>query len=98
MVIDGTISNVRFGSKADICAATGHVRFASNSDRKSGHRTSAAVSLCGRHVGKRLMMRPAVRNRASPMQGADRLGRTTYGLRVLLKWPGGRSEFPYAYA
>jgi len=29
--------NVRFGSKADICAATGHVRFAPNSDRKSGH-------------------------------------------------------------
>ena len=28
--------NVRFGSKADICSATGHVRFAPNSDRKSG--------------------------------------------------------------
>jgi hypothetical protein len=28
--------NVRFGSKADICAARGHVRFTPNSDRKSG--------------------------------------------------------------
>src|SRR5262245_26023282 len=30
-------SNVRFGSKADICAATSHVRFTPNSDRESGH-------------------------------------------------------------
>src|SRR5262245_10439294 len=29
--------NVRFGSKADICGATEHVRFAPNSDRESGH-------------------------------------------------------------
>jgi hypothetical protein len=29
--------HVRFGSKADICSATSHVRFAPNSDRKSGH-------------------------------------------------------------
>jgi hypothetical protein len=29
--------NVRFGSKADICGATSHVRFAPNSDRKSRH-------------------------------------------------------------
>jgi hypothetical protein len=28
--------NVRFGSLADICSAKGHVRFAPNSDRKSG--------------------------------------------------------------
>jgi hypothetical protein len=28
--------NVRFGSKADICGAQSHVRFAPNSDRKSG--------------------------------------------------------------
>jgi hypothetical protein len=28
--------NVRFGSKADMCAAKGHVRFAPNSDRESG--------------------------------------------------------------
>jgi len=27
--------NVRFGSKADICAATPHVRFTPNSDRES---------------------------------------------------------------
>ena len=29
-------SHVRFGSKADMCGATSHVRFAPNSDRKSG--------------------------------------------------------------
>jgi hypothetical protein len=29
--------HVRFGSKADICSAKWHVRFAPNSDRKSGH-------------------------------------------------------------
>src|SRR5262245_36764193 len=29
--------NVRFGSKADICAAPDHVRFTPNSDRESGH-------------------------------------------------------------
>jgi hypothetical protein len=28
--------NVRFGSLADICSATGHVRFTPNSDRESG--------------------------------------------------------------
>jgi len=27
--------NVRFGSKADMCSAKGHVRFAPNSDRES---------------------------------------------------------------
>ena len=29
--------DVRFGSKADICGATAHVRFTPNSDRESGH-------------------------------------------------------------
>jgi hypothetical protein len=29
--------NVRFGSKADICAALTYVRFTPNSDRESGH-------------------------------------------------------------
>jgi hypothetical protein len=29
--------DVRFGSKADICAATSHVRFTPNSDRESGY-------------------------------------------------------------
>jgi hypothetical protein len=28
--------DVRFGSKADICGATNHVRFTPNSDRESG--------------------------------------------------------------
>jgi hypothetical protein len=31
----GRVINVRFGSKADICIATGHVRFTPNSDRES---------------------------------------------------------------
>jgi hypothetical protein len=30
-------AHVRFGSKADICAAKSDVRFAPNSDRESGH-------------------------------------------------------------
>jgi hypothetical protein len=29
-------TDVRFGSKADICGATSHVRFTPNSDRESG--------------------------------------------------------------
>jgi hypothetical protein len=29
--------NVRFGSKADMCNAPAYVRFAPDSDRKSGH-------------------------------------------------------------
>ena len=32
--------DVRFGSKADMCAAKGHVRFTPKSDRNSGHRRS----------------------------------------------------------
>jgi hypothetical protein len=32
-----SVRNVRFGSQADICAATRHVRFTPNSDQKSGH-------------------------------------------------------------
>ena len=30
-------ADVRFGSKADMCAAIGHVSFTPNSDRESGH-------------------------------------------------------------
>jgi hypothetical protein len=33
---DATPNDVRFASKADICSATAHVRFTSNSDRESG--------------------------------------------------------------
>jgi hypothetical protein len=33
--------NVRFGSKADMCAAKPHVRFTPNSDRESGHPQTA---------------------------------------------------------
>jgi hypothetical protein len=51
-------ADVRFGSLADICSATGHVRFTPNSDRKSGHPQNAMSALplkadvCGanRHV------------------------------------------------
>jgi hypothetical protein len=46
-------ADVRFGSKADICAATSHVRFAPNSDRESEipQKTMSALSpkadMCG---------------------------------------------------
>src|SRR5215813_12941581 len=38
-------SNVRFGSKADMCAAQRHVRFTPDSDRKSGlpHKAMSAL-------------------------------------------------------
>jgi hypothetical protein len=45
--------DVRFGSKADICSAKGHVRFAPNSDRESGfpHKVMSALppkaDMCG---------------------------------------------------
>jgi len=46
-------ANVRFGSLADICGAPSHVRFAPNSDRKSGHRcaiqTLTELQLADRH-------------------------------------------------
>ena len=53
-----TAADVRFGSQADICGAPTHVRFAPNSDRKSGHAAKAMSALppkadvCGanRHV------------------------------------------------
>jgi hypothetical protein len=37
--------NVRFGSKADICGATSHVRFTPSSDRESGfpHKVMSAL-------------------------------------------------------
>jgi hypothetical protein len=31
--VSGRVSNVRFGSLADICSAKGHVRFTPDSDR-----------------------------------------------------------------
>src|SRR4029453_4464975 len=46
-------SNVRFGSKADICSATRHVRFTPNSDRESEipHKVVSALpskaDMCG---------------------------------------------------
>jgi hypothetical protein len=36
LVCDFLVGDVRFGSKADICSAKQHVRFAPNSDRESG--------------------------------------------------------------
>src|SRR5262245_45978041 len=39
--------DVRFGSQADICSAKGHVRFAPNSDRESGH---AAMAMSALHL------------------------------------------------
>jgi hypothetical protein len=40
---DQVIAHVRFGSEADMCAATGHVRFTPNSDRESGHAANGHV-------------------------------------------------------
>ena len=39
-------SRDRFGSKADICSAKCHVRFALNSDYGSGTRVNAAAPTC----------------------------------------------------
>jgi hypothetical protein len=41
----GGWDNVRFGSKADICAAKSDVRFTLDSDRKSGHPQTAISAL-----------------------------------------------------
>jgi hypothetical protein len=38
-------ANVRFGSKADMCAAKRHVRFTPNSDRESGFRQNVMSAL-----------------------------------------------------
>jgi len=37
--------DVRFGSKADMCAAPAHVRFTPNSDRESGHQQPVMSAL-----------------------------------------------------
>ena len=39
--------NFRFGSEADICGATAHVRFTPDSDRESGH---AAMVMSALHL------------------------------------------------
>jgi hypothetical protein len=39
------IRDVRFGSKADMCAAKRHVRFTPNSDRESRHRQTVMSAL-----------------------------------------------------
>jgi len=41
------VGDVRFGSKADICAAISHVRFTPDSDRKSRH---AAMVMSALHL------------------------------------------------
>jgi hypothetical protein len=38
-------SDVRFGSKTDMCGAKRHVRFTPESDRKSGHRQPVMSAL-----------------------------------------------------
>ena len=47
MVPYGTRLHVRFGSKADMCSAKGHVRFTPKSDRESGH---AAMVMSALHL------------------------------------------------
>jgi len=39
------VGDVRFGSQADMCGATAHVRFAPESDRKSGHLAQSKMKL-----------------------------------------------------
>src|SRR6478609_270468 len=78
---------VRFGSLADICSATGHVRFTPNGDRKSGHPQNAMSALplkadvCGanRHVrfGPKADIAPR-RYRAATLALADRLQLVTF--------------------
>src|SRR5262249_41926358 len=52
-IADALHCDVRFGSKADICSAQRHVRFAPNSDRESGlsQKTMSALppkaDMCG---------------------------------------------------
>ena len=43
--VGGETTDVRFGSKADICSAKSHVRFTPNCDRKSGfpHKVMSAL-------------------------------------------------------
>jgi len=38
--------DVRFGSKADMCSATAHVRSSPESDRKSGHNGTSFAPHC----------------------------------------------------
>src|SRR5262245_59656442 len=40
-----TVGHVRFGSKADICTAIGHVRFTPNSDRERRHTQTVMSAL-----------------------------------------------------
>jgi hypothetical protein len=44
LVFEG-LTDVRFGSKADICSAQSHVRFTPNSDRESGLRQTVMSAL-----------------------------------------------------
>ena len=51
-----TGGDVRFGSEADICSAAEHVRFAPNSDSKSGHQRTRGHPLDGMPRRDKLMM------------------------------------------
>jgi len=46
------LSNVRFGSEPDICAATNDIRYAPNSDRESGHPQKAIPLDCFLNRGR----------------------------------------------
>jgi hypothetical protein len=68
-------NNVRFGSKADICSAPTHVRFAPNSDRESGlpHKVMSALppkaDMCGAKANVRYGPKADIHMRAKFPRG-----------------------------
>jgi hypothetical protein len=94
---------VRFGSKADICAATSHVRFTPNSDRKSGfpQRTMSALppkaDMCGATSDVRFgpiadmicaNRKTAARGGLSKMRSGDQVASTAFiGSSLLHAFP-----------
>src|SRR5262249_17882989 len=73
----GSHSDVRFGSKADMCGAARHVRFTSNSDRESGHTDVETASANGdveqiTHLDSLLArLRPRVQNGGTTKKEAN---------------------------
>jgi DNA-binding NtrC family response regulator len=68
--------NVRFGSKADICTAIGHVRFTPNSDRESGHVGNPIAA-----VERELIIETLIDQRGSRTEAAKLLGISLRTLR-----------------
>jgi hypothetical protein len=89
---DADGSNVRFGSKADMCAAKRHVRFTPNSDRESEipHRVMSALppkaDMCSatRHVrfGPEADMAAESRVRHRPNRSRETIANLSARMRV----------------